>query len=94
MPTAAAGLSPPIVLEHGAWADGSSWAGVVGLLQGRGLSGLRAADPLRGLASDSATLADFVKTLTGPVILVGHSYGGWSSQRRRRCPEREGPWST
>jgi pimeloyl-ACP methyl ester carboxylesterase len=70
------GPKPTIVLEHGAWADGSSWAGVVGLLQAEGYPVYAPPDPLRGLASDSATLADFVNTLTGPVILVGHSYGG------------------
>jgi pimeloyl-ACP methyl ester carboxylesterase len=70
------GPKPTIVLEHGAWADGSSWAGVVGLLQAEGYPVYAPPDPLRGLANDSVTLADFVKTLTGPVILVGHSYGG------------------
>jgi pimeloyl-ACP methyl ester carboxylesterase len=64
------------VLEHGAWADGSSWAGVIGLLQADGYTVYAPPNPLRGLAKDSATLADFLKTLTGPVILVGHSYGG------------------
>ena len=64
------------MLEHGAWADGSSWDGVIGLLQADGYPVYAPPNPLRGLANDSATLADFLKTLTGPVILVGHSYGG------------------
>jgi pimeloyl-ACP methyl ester carboxylesterase len=67
---------PAIVLEHGAWADGSSWDGVIRLLQGDGYTVYAPPDQLRGLASDSATLSDFLKTLSGPVILVGHSYGG------------------
>ena len=67
---------PTIVLEHGAWADGSSWDGVIGLLHAEGYTVYAPPDPLRGLANDSATLADFLKTIAGPVILVGHSYGG------------------
>ena len=70
------GPRPTIVLEHGAWADGSSWDGVIGLLQAEGYPVYAPPDPLRGLANDSATLADFLKTITGPVIVVGHSYGG------------------
>lgn len=70
------GPKPTIVLEHGAWADGSSWDGVIRLLQADGYTVYAPPDPLRGLANDSATLADFVKTIAGPVVLVGHSYGG------------------
>ena len=70
------GPKPTIVLEHGAWADGSSWDGVIGLLQAEGYTVYAPPDPLRGLANDAATLADFLKTIAGPVILVGHSYGG------------------
>jgi len=70
------GPKPIIVLEHGAWADGSSWDAVIGLLQAEGYTVYAPPDPLRGLANDSATLADFLKTITGPVIVVGHSYGG------------------
>jgi pimeloyl-ACP methyl ester carboxylesterase len=70
------GPKPTIVLEHGAWADGSSWDGVIGLLQADGYTVYAPPNPLRGLANDSATLSDFLETLTGPVILVGHSYGG------------------
>jgi pimeloyl-ACP methyl ester carboxylesterase len=70
------GPKPTIVLEHGAWADGSSWDGVIGLLQADGYPVYAPPNPLRGLANDSATLSDFLKTLSGPVILVGHSYGG------------------
>src|SRR5438034_4340491 len=67
---------PSIVLVHGAWADGSSWNRVVGLLQVQGYTVYVPPNPLRGLASDSAYLANFLKTITGPIILVGHSYGG------------------
>ena len=65
-----------IVLEHGAWADASSWAGVVRLLQADGYTVYAPPNPLQGLAYDSATLADFLKTISGPIVLVGHSYGG------------------
>ncbi|WP_394768684.1 alpha/beta fold hydrolase [Lacisediminihabitans sp.] len=66
-----------IVLEHGAWADGSSWSAVAARLLDDGYKVLVPPNPLRGLASDSAELANFVKySTTGPVLLVGHSYGG------------------
>ena len=70
------GPKPTIVLEHGAWADASGWDAVIGLLQANGYMVYAPPDPLSGLADDSATLADFLKTITGPIILVGHSYGG------------------
>jgi pimeloyl-ACP methyl ester carboxylesterase len=67
---------PSIVLVHGAWADGSSWSRVIALLQDQGYTVYAPANPLRGLASDSAYIADFLHTITGPIVLVGHSYGG------------------
>jgi pimeloyl-ACP methyl ester carboxylesterase len=65
-----------IVLVHGAWADGSSWSGVVDRLQDKGYTVYAPANPLRGLASDSNYLASFLHIITGPIVLVGHSYGG------------------
>ena len=70
------GPKPTIVLEHGAWADASSWAGEIQLLQADGYTVYAPPNPLRGLANDSATLADFLATVSGPIVLVGHSYGG------------------
>ncbi len=67
---------PSIVLVHGAWADGSSWSRVIALLQDQGYTVYAPANPLRGLASDSAYIADFLHSITGPIVLVGHSYGG------------------
>jgi pimeloyl-ACP methyl ester carboxylesterase len=68
---------PTIVLVHGAWADGSSWAPVATELQRRGYPVLVEPNPLRGLTSDAAYLAAFLQQhTTGPVVLVGHSYGG------------------
>jgi pimeloyl-ACP methyl ester carboxylesterase len=67
---------PTIVLVHGAWADGSSWDGVTKNLQNKGYTVDVPPNPLRGLASDSAYLRDYLKTVKGPIVLVGHSYGG------------------
>lgn len=67
---------PTIVLVHGAWADASSWSGEVDRLQRDGYVVRAIANPLRGLTSDAADVADFLATLSGPIVLVGHSYGG------------------
>lgn len=68
---------PTIVLVHGAWADASSWATVTSRLQGRGYTVLAPPNPLRGLSVDAAYLSAFLaQRTTGPVVLVGHSYGG------------------
>jgi pimeloyl-ACP methyl ester carboxylesterase len=67
---------PTIVLVHGAWADASSWSGEVNRLQHDGYAVRAIANPLRGLTSDAADVADFLKTIPGPIVLVGHSYGG------------------
>jgi pimeloyl-ACP methyl ester carboxylesterase len=74
------GHRPVIVLEHGAWADASSWAAVIARLQADGFTVYAPPNPLRGLPQDSAYLKDFLTrnaALAGqPVVLVGHSYGG------------------
>jgi pimeloyl-ACP methyl ester carboxylesterase len=67
---------PTIVLVHGAWADSSGWDAVVGRLQRLGYTVDVPPNPLRGVQQDSAYLRDFLSTVSGPVILVGHSYGG------------------
>jgi pimeloyl-ACP methyl ester carboxylesterase len=67
---------PTIVLEHGAWADSSSWDGVIQRLQRLGYTVDVPPNPLRSLPGDSTYLADFLKTISGPIVLVGHSYGG------------------
>jgi pimeloyl-ACP methyl ester carboxylesterase len=69
-------VKPTVVLVHGAWADGSSWNGVVARLQRDGYTVDVPPNPLRGVDSDSAYLASYLKTVTGPIILAGHSYGG------------------
>jgi pimeloyl-ACP methyl ester carboxylesterase len=67
---------PTIVLVHGAFADASSWNAVIGDLQKRGYTAYAPANPLRGLISDSDYLRSFLATIPGPIVLVGHSYGG------------------
>lgn len=68
---------PTIVLVHGAWADGSSWDAVTRALQAEGYTVLVPPNLLRGLADDAAYIASFLaQRTTGPVVLVGHSYGG------------------
>ncbi|MEV6627652.1 alpha/beta hydrolase [Amycolatopsis sp. NPDC051106] len=67
---------PTIVLVHGAFADSSSWTGVVAKLREQGFPVVAVANPLRGVESDAAYVADVVKNVEGPVVLAGHSYGG------------------
>jgi pimeloyl-ACP methyl ester carboxylesterase len=67
---------PTIVLVHGAFADASSWNGVAELLQQEGYSVIAPANPLRGITADSAYIASALDQIDGPVLLVGHSYGG------------------
>ena len=67
---------PAIVLVHGAWADASSWSRVIKRLQSDGYTVYAPPDALRGIASDSAYLGKFLERIQGPVVLVGHSYGG------------------
>jgi pimeloyl-ACP methyl ester carboxylesterase len=67
---------PTVVLVHGAWADGSSWAGVTRALQGDGYTVAVPPNPLRGLQTDAAYLASYLKSINGPIVLAGHSYGG------------------
>ena len=67
---------PTIVLVHGAWADATGFDAEIRALQREGFRAIGFANPLRDLARDSAYLAEFLQTLTGPIVLVGHSYGG------------------
>ena len=69
---------PTIVLVHGAWADASSWNAVATTLQGQGFTVLAPTNLLRGVAIDAPYVASFLAQRTsGPVVLVGHSYGGF-----------------
>ena len=68
---------PTIVLVHGDWADGSSWTSVIKRLQDRGFTVVAPPNPLRGPAADAAYLASYLRTISGPIVLVAHSYGGF-----------------
>lgn len=65
-----------VVLVHGAWADGSSWAKVIGALASEGIPAVAAPLPLTSFAEDVAALNRTLERLTGPVVLVGHAYAG------------------
>jgi pimeloyl-ACP methyl ester carboxylesterase len=67
---------PTIVLVHGAFADSSSWNGVVTHLQKDGYKAVAVANPLRGVSTDARSVSDVIESIGGPVVLVGHSYGG------------------
>ncbi len=68
--------TPTIVLVHGAFADASSWNGVIASLHEKGFATVAVANPLRSVSRDASYVSDIVKTIEGPVVLVGHSYGG------------------
>ena len=69
-------MKPTIVLVHGAFAESSSWDGVIDPLLAAGHPVIAAANPLRSLAGDAAAVADVVRAVDGPVVLAAHSYGG------------------
>jgi pimeloyl-ACP methyl ester carboxylesterase len=71
------GPRPTIVLVHGDWADGSSWASVIERLQDRGFTVVAPPNLLRGPATDAPYLASYLQSISGPIVLVAHSYGGF-----------------
>lgn len=71
------GIRPTIVLLHGDWADASSWTSEVERLQDRGYTVVAPPNPLRGPADDAPYLASYLQTISGPIVLVAHSYGGF-----------------
>ena len=78
-----------VVLVHGAFADSSSWAGVIERLQAKGHQVVAAANPLRGISHDSAYVASLFAQIPGRVLAVGHSYGGAViSNAATACAER------
>ena len=68
--------SPTVVLVHGAFADASSWNGVITRLQAKGVPVTAPANPLRGITADSAYIGAVLEQIGGPIVAVGHSYGG------------------
>ncbi|MEV4352365.1 alpha/beta hydrolase [Actinoplanes sp. NPDC049596] len=78
-PASSAAARPPkptVVLVHGAWADASSWNKVIPRLLADGYPVVAPANPLRSLSGDAASIRAYLQTVPGPVVLVGHSYGG------------------
>jgi pimeloyl-ACP methyl ester carboxylesterase len=69
-------VKPTVVLVHGDWADASGWSGVIARLQADGYPVVAPPNPLRSLSGDAAYVRAFLDTLTGPIVLVAHSYGG------------------
>lgn len=69
-------MKPTVILVHGAFAESSSWNDVIDLLLAEGCNTIAAANPLRGIGTDAAQTTDVVRSVEGPVVLVGHSYGG------------------
>lgn len=69
-------VKPTIVLVHGAFAESASWEGVIPLLTKDGYRVIAAANPLRSVAGDASEISSLLSTIQGPVVLVGHSYGG------------------
>jgi len=76
MPAAASAAKPTVVLVHGAFADASGWYGVQERLEDKGYKVVSPANPLRGVSADAAYLRSFLGQISGPIVLVGHSYGG------------------
>ncbi|MGN9782615.1 alpha/beta fold hydrolase [Nonomuraea sp. ZG12] len=68
--------TPTVVLVHGAFAESASWNGVVADLKRRGYPVVAVANPLRGLQEDAAYLRSLLQSLSGPIVIAGHSYGG------------------
>src|SRR5918999_851020 len=68
---------PTIVLVHGDWADASSWNSVIRRLQDRGFTVVAPPNTLRGVSQDAPYLASYLETISGPIVLVAHSYGGF-----------------
>ena len=69
-------MKPTIILVHGAYAESSSWSGVIEPLVAEGHRVIAWANPLRSIATDAAALSDLVRSTDRPVVLAGHSYGG------------------
>src|SRR5690348_17515705 len=76
MTTAQPSKSPTVMLVHGAFADASGWNDVCTILQSKGVTVVAPANPLRGVAFDSAYVGSMLRQIPGPVLAVGHSYGG------------------
>ncbi|WP_425839084.1 alpha/beta fold hydrolase [Microbacterium sp. PA5] len=68
--------TPTVVLVHGAFADASGWAGIIRELKAADITVVAPANPLRGISNDARAIRSVAAAIDGPVLLVGHSYGG------------------
>src|SRR5690349_17962161 len=75
--TTDSGVKQTIVLVHGAYADSSSWNGSINALREAGHPVIAVANPLRGLESDAEYLRSVLDSIDGPIVIAGHSYGGY-----------------
>jgi len=75
-PNIVAATGPTVALVHGAFADSTGWTGVIQRLTAAGVRAQAVSNPLRGIAADSAYVASALRQIPGPVVAVGHSYGG------------------
>ncbi|MFE7710539.1 esterase/lipase family protein [Streptomyces sp. NPDC057486] len=91
----AADSAPTVVLVHGAFADAGSWSGGIAELQNDGIPVVAPPNPLRGLVSDAAYVASVASQIDGPVVLVGHSYGGARDELTKGSGSRAdaSPWA-
>jgi pimeloyl-ACP methyl ester carboxylesterase len=87
-------MKPTIVLVHGAFADASSWNGVIERLQQQGYTVIAPANPLRGVTADSAYIASLLGQIGGPVLLAGTPTAARSSPMPRPAPRTSSAWST
>lgn len=78
-----------VVLVHGAWADGSSWSKIIPLLKAKGLHAVAVQNPLSSIADDVASTNRIINAQDGPVLLVGHSYGGAVVRRQLEHPPND-----
>ena len=86
--------TPTIVLVHGAWADASSWTGVIRLLHAAGHDVVALPNTLRGPKADAAIVRNYLDTVDGPVLLVAHSYGGFVITNAATGAQNVKGWST
>jgi alpha-beta hydrolase superfamily lysophospholipase len=93
MTDATASSRPTVALVHGAFADSSGWNDVVEQLQAAGIAVQAISNPLRGIAADAAYVASAIRQIHGPVLAVGHSYGGAIITNAAPTPATSSAWS-
>jgi Lysophospholipase len=90
----AAGSRLTVALVHGAFADSAGWNDVIEQLQAAGIAVQAISNPLRGITADAAYVASAIRQIPGPVLAVGHSYGGAIITNAAPQPATSSAWST